>query len=359
MQAKRCLELKVTFAGPQDLPKIKLLADMHRHEIGFVNKATLAEAIENDEVLHVHQGFLHFHHRRDVISTLYHLCVDPKNRKQGIGRKLIEIWEEHSVNCERYVLRLKCPIDLDANGFYRKMGFRQVAIEEGKKRSLIVWEKKLRSGGTHPEGNRPKSPRFIASLSMGGGDLRRLREWWNRGGDRRNPFEYVIYSPIACPKSTTDYLRKQKEIYSSTEGIGTKEVWLDCGAYQVQQGKYTYDELLLFLEKFYTENQWADGYVLPDIVPVSIDPDEVVENKVTETLFHCQKFYESMTDRVQQRVIAPVHGRNVEQINRCIETYAQIGIKKIGFGSWGTSGRDGSSDSDYGQAGYRNDKSRI
>ncbi len=56
------------------------------------------------------------------------------------------------------------------------------------------------------------------------------------------------------------------------------------------KGKFKYDELLEFLGKFYHNNMWADGYVLPDIVPISTDSDKIVGYKVRDTLFHCENF---------------------------------------------------------------------
>lgn len=324
-----CLRSEVVFAQPEDLPQIKALADANRHELGFLNRAAVSAAITHQEILYTPHGFLHFHHRRDRISTLYHLCISVTHRGQGIGRKLINAWEERSRSYGIKTLRLKCPLDLKANGFYSYMGFSRVAIEPGKHRNLVIWEKKLLP-------TPPDRPKFIASFSAGGSHLDRLRQLWNSGGDQRNPFKQVIYSPIACPASTTEYLQKEKE----TQRI--EKVWLDCGAYQVQQGKRTYDELLSFLYRFYHENQWADGYVLPDVVPVSTDSGEIVEYKVRETLYHCERFFNHLPVYVQERAIAPVHGRNVSQINRCIETYAKLGISRIGFGSWGTSGPNGS-----------------
>ena len=326
----KSLKNKVISATEKDLASIKALADAHRYEIGFVNRATLAEAIAHGEILCTSHGFLHFHHRRDKISTLYHLCVSPSHRRQGIASQLIKSWEEYSIKSGMTNLRLKCPLDLEANGFYSRMGFSRVSIEPGVKRSLVVWQKKLMLAT-------PLSSQFVASFSGGASELKRLFELWKLGNDlRRNPFAYVIYSPIVCPPSTTKFLRQQKDV----ENI--KSVWLDCGAYQVQQGIRTYDELLAFLDKFYRENQWADGYVLPDIVPLTTDEDEMVEYKVRDTLYHCEAFYRKMPDYVQERAIAPVQGRTIHQVNRCIETYAKLGIRRIGFGSWGTSGRNGS-----------------
>lgn len=321
------------FASSKDLFWIKALADAHRRELGFINRATLAAAINTNEILYSpDRGFLHFHHRRDNISTLYHFCVTPAYRRQGIGRQLIEAWEEHSRKSGVTLLRLKCPVDLSANGFYLRLGFSRVDIEPGKHRHLVVWEKKLRPATA----NQLLRPQFVASFSAGGSELKRLFQLWESGGDSRQPFAHVLYSPIACPASTTEYLRLQKDAGH------IKTVWLDCGAYQVQQGKRTYDELLSFLDKFYRNNQWADGYVLPDIVPLTTDNEEIVEYKIRETLYHCERFFNQMPLSVQERAIAPVQGRTINQVNRCLETYKRLGIRRIGFGSWGTSGPNGS-----------------
>lgn len=139
-----CQETRAVFAENKDLPRIKALADVHRQALGFVNRATLESAINSKEILNLPYGFLHFHHRRDNISTLYHLCVSPEHRQQGVGRSLVSAWEEHSRKCSIKLLRLKCPLDLEANGFYSRLGFSRVDIEPGKHRPLVVWEKKLR-----------------------------------------------------------------------------------------------------------------------------------------------------------------------------------------------------------------------
>ncbi|NET62682.1 MAG: GNAT family N-acetyltransferase [Symploca sp. SIO2E6] len=271
-----CLEEKVTFAQTSDLHWIKDLADAHRRELGFVNRAALAVAINTQEILCLPHGFLHFHHRRDQISTPYHLCVAHDQRQRGIGRQLIEAWEDKSRKNGITTLRLKCPIDLEANGFYSCVGFQRIEIESGKHRALVVWEKKLLA-------LLPEKTKFIASLSAGGTEIEGLKKLWllNQEFCPYQPFQQILYSPLASPSSTTEYLKEEKE------AARVSEVWIDCGAYQVQQGKLNYDDLLAFLKKFYRNNQWADRYVLPDLVPLSTDSDEVVEYKVRETIHHC------------------------------------------------------------------------
>lgn len=335
-------------AKDSDLIWIKPLLDKHRNELGFITYGALKQAIQMEEIICVDGiGILHFHNRKDCISTLYHLCVLSENRLQGYGRLLIEQWESFARQRGINRLRLKCPIDLRANGFYHHLGFYRAAIEPGKKRALVVWEKRISSD--FKSENRSSKLKYIASLSAGKREIEQLkRDWWQSQDQNENllpsPFQSVIYSPLSCPPSTTDYFMQQKlDALKFPESCQyTQEVWLDSGAYQVQQGKYTYQSLLEFLNTFYRNNQWADAYVLPDIVPLSTDSSEVVQQKVQDTIFYCQRFFDQMPNYVQERAVAPVQGWTVSQVNQCIEAYARLGIKIIGFGSWGTSGKNGS-----------------
>ena len=326
----------VKLAGVQDLDWIKSLVDKHRKEFSFVNRSILLKGIENDEILCIpNQGFLHFHHRLDGKSTLYHLCVLPKERRKGLGKLLVSTWENNARKHGATILQLKCPENLDANQFYEKIGFTQIDIYAGKRRKLIVWNKIITV-------KKNKKTQFFASLSADPWDLKKLKQSWKTSQEDRNPFEYVIYSPITCSTSTTRYYKEEKELslnqINSTQHL--KKIWFDCGAYQVQQGKYSYGELLDFLSDFYINNQWADGYVLPDIPPTSKDSKKIVEEKVQKTVFHCLDFFNRMPDYIQERAIAPVVGKTLKQINYCIESYAKLGIKYVGFGSWGTSGKN-------------------
>ncbi|MGB3693168.1 MAG: GNAT family N-acetyltransferase [Spirulinaceae cyanobacterium] len=328
---------KVIFAKAQDLEWIKSLIDKHRKEFSFVNRAILLKGIDNQKILCIrNKGFLHFHHRLDSKSTLYHLCVLPEERRTGLGKLLVSVWEDNARKYGVRLLQLKCPIDLEANEFYKKVGFQQVDIKEGKNRTLVVWNKQLTVK------RKTNKTQFVASLSAEPWKLNKLRRLWEQSDDRRNPFEYIIYSPITCPFSTTKYYKNEKELSSSSNNHTQypKKVWFDCGAYQVQQGRYSYSELLDFLSNFYINNQWADGYVLPDIPPVSTDSKKLVEEKVQKTVFHCLDFFNTMPDYIQERAIAPVVGKTLKQINYCIESYKKLGIKYIGFGSWGTSGKN-------------------
>jgi hypothetical protein len=121
-----------------DLDWIKAMADRHRAEVGFVQRAALAEGIARGEVFVVAGqyvglvasgcAFVHFHRRRDGWRTVYELCSEVP----GCGRTLLAAVPRP--------VRLKCPVDLPANGFYERVGGTLARTEPGKRRALNVWE---------------------------------------------------------------------------------------------------------------------------------------------------------------------------------------------------------------------------
>jgi len=140
--------LVIRKATPADLDAIKIIADAHRHELGFVLRPALAESIGRDEVLVAenHQGligFVEYHHRRDTQTTLYHVAVIPRYRRQGIGRMLVNALCVEALSLGKRVIRLKCPADLPARGFYACLGFETLKEERGNGRPLLIWSLSL------------------------------------------------------------------------------------------------------------------------------------------------------------------------------------------------------------------------
>ncbi len=143
----------IRVANPADLDGIKRLCDAHRNELGFVMRPSLVSAIERREVLIAHDadqhlaGFVHFHHRRDQQTTLYHIVVDPKYRLLGVGNELVQRLRESALGAGKVFVQLKCPVTLPSNKFYEKLGFRLVETEAGKGRPLNVWRLELAPSG--------------------------------------------------------------------------------------------------------------------------------------------------------------------------------------------------------------------
>lgn len=130
----------------QDLDAIKQLMDEHRNELGFVIRAALERSIisseiivaigDNEELL----GFVHYHHRRDGQTTIYNIVVRQVQRRQGIGRKLLDELKLEASNLQQQFMFLKCPEQLPANKFYRDYGFLLTETQKGKKRELSIWQ---------------------------------------------------------------------------------------------------------------------------------------------------------------------------------------------------------------------------
>lgn len=77
-------------------------------------------------------GFCNYHHGRDKQTTIYEIAILKEYQRQGYGRLLF-----YRVLCsaiERGYDRIvaKCPVDLESNGFYVRLGFKLVEIETGR-----------------------------------------------------------------------------------------------------------------------------------------------------------------------------------------------------------------------------------
>lgn len=330
------VNIKTRLAGAQDIPDIRVLLKANHAAFGFIPVVALQESIRRGEVIVAanHKdilGMARYHHRRDGVTTLHEIAVTPGHQGQGIGRSLLEHLEGEARARGQTHVRLKCPVDLPANGFYARLGFTRVAIEEGKRRPLAMWEKQL---SPHAPLSDERSPLFFLSLTHGASETRKIMQLWDESGDPRNPFARVVFTPLFSDSGAIRLIRRLKEERAS-------QVMFDSGGYQVQMGKVQYEELFDRLLHFYRKNDWADWFVLPDHVPLSTDSPREVEFKVMETLDFARLFLSKMPPGFVERAVAVIHGRTEEQIVRCVNAYVDMGVRYLGFGSFGTSGPNG------------------
>jgi len=135
----------IRLAHTDDLAAIKTLADQHKRELGFVRRGTLLESITHDHLLiaELHGqpvGFVQFHHRRDGQTTIHVIVVDANTRRQGVGGQLLNNLQAICLKRGQTRIGLKCPVDLNANDFYRQVGFTLIGQEAGKIRVLNLWQ---------------------------------------------------------------------------------------------------------------------------------------------------------------------------------------------------------------------------
>lgn len=134
----------------KDLDAIKQLADQHKEELGFVLRPALQKAVTDQELFVAETdkeivGFVHYHHRRDQQTTLYHIAVRATYQRQGIGAALIKTLHAEASRLGKSHILLKCPMELAANRFYSQCGFSLYGTSNGKRRPLNVWMLPVRS----------------------------------------------------------------------------------------------------------------------------------------------------------------------------------------------------------------------
>lgn len=131
-------------AALDDLDVVKRLFDANKTALGFVLRPSLIESIQRAELLVAYRdadfvGTVHYHHRRDGQTTLYHIAVNTTSRAAGVGRALVVALQQECILRGMHSIVLKCPQELPANQFYARVGFSHIRTDEGKYRRLNVW----------------------------------------------------------------------------------------------------------------------------------------------------------------------------------------------------------------------------
>ena len=173
---------------------------------------------------------------------------------------------------------------------------------------------------------------FVASLTVCPSDIRKIQEHLNLAKVSLDPLHNVLITPLFAAPRSLAMVREMAE-------KGTK-VTFDSGGYYVQIGRLQYEELYMPLLDAYKKNRWASRYTLPDHVPTSQDNPETVNHKVQNTITFSTLFFQEMPDELKERAMPVVQGHTLRQIDSCLEAYINMGIKQIGFGSFGTAGKN-------------------
>ncbi|WP_456374221.1 hypothetical protein [Methanocaldococcus sp.] len=174
---------------------------------------------------------------------------------------------------------------------------------------------------------------FYASLTISPGQIRKMVELLKKHEPKKWAFENVIFTPIVSSEGTIQEIKNLKKKYKTT-------VMFDSGGYYVQQGKFEIHQLFSFLRKFYEHNKWGDWYVLPDSPPVSSDSVETAWGKVYETVYFAKSFAEEFNGKLEKKFVPVVQGINKEMIYYCVKNYADLNVRRLGFGSFGTCGKN-------------------
>ncbi len=174
---------------------------------------------------------------------------------------------------------------------------------------------------------------FFASITACPSDVRKIESYLERASSESDSLAHVLTTPLFMNQDALGIIRR----FQIERG---SEICFDSAGYYVQVGKIQYHELYMKLLTCYRNHRWADRYVLPDYVPLSSDPDAEVEEKVRQTVYYSCLFFQEMPDELKPKAMPVVHGRTRKQVEYCLEHYLTLGIEWVGFGSFGTFGKN-------------------
>lgn len=174
--------------------------------------------------------------------------------------------------------------------------------------------------------------RFVASMSVCPSDIRKIRQHVEIAQASIDPLRSILVTPLFIGNESLKLVRQMAE-----EG---RFVIFDSGGYYVQLGRLRYEELYMPLLNAYRANRWASVYTLPDHVPTSQDTPDAVDRKVRDTIRFSTLFFEEMPDELKPRAMPVVQGHTYKQVDECLRAYIRLGVKRIGFGSFGTQGQN-------------------
>jgi GNAT superfamily N-acetyltransferase len=81
---------------------------------------------------------------RDV--KCHQVCIEYDARRRLYGAALVQAMEDYATEANAYTLTLRCGFDLDANTFWKAMGYRCISVQDGgirRMRKINVWQKQM------------------------------------------------------------------------------------------------------------------------------------------------------------------------------------------------------------------------
>lgn len=174
--------------------------------------------------------------------------------------------------------------------------------------------------------------RFVASLTLCPSDIRKIQRMLQETDVTVHPLQNVLVTPHFVNGEALALVRALKDNGAT--------VYFDSGGYYVQVGRMAYEDLYYPLLQCYLANPWADIYTLPDYVPTTQDSEDEVWFKVRETVDFSTIFLHELPPSLRERAMPVVHGHTLDQVEYCLLRYIELGVKHIGFGSFGTGGKD-------------------
>lgn len=112
-------------------------------------------------------GYLYFGSGTDGTMRCHQVCIDYDERRRMHGAALVCAVEEEAFRANCAYMRLRCGFDLDANSFWRSLGYSCDRTEDGgirRMRRINVWVKAVGHHLFSPEHSEPERGKTSASI---------------------------------------------------------------------------------------------------------------------------------------------------------------------------------------------------
>jgi GNAT superfamily N-acetyltransferase len=115
-------DFRIRYAADSDLPYVTKTDKL-------VSEETIKKKVRDRQVIvctdgETHLGCLRFGLGWDMFPFLNFIMVNSDLRGKGIGRRLMEFWEEEMKAAGHKLVMTSTDVDEDAQHFYRKLGYR-------------------------------------------------------------------------------------------------------------------------------------------------------------------------------------------------------------------------------------------
>ncbi len=178
---------------------------------------------------------------------------------------------------------------------------------------------------------------FVASVTkVNRGSFNRMISPLAEHGLVSQGFQRLMFCPLTAAPGTHEIIENLKREHDI-------HVACDSGGYESQiSDEYTLRDIYKFDRKFYLSSDWPDEFVLPDVVPLTNDEEDVIERKVRDTISLSRLLHQELSPQKQKKSVPVVQGHTKQQVVDCLDAYKEFpNLKKIGFGSFSTGGVNG------------------
>ncbi len=171
--------------------------------------------------------------------------------------------------------------------------------------------------------------KFFASLTINRCHIVKLCALWEQETGQPFPFSNVLVSPLVLRNGILPILHKHRSQCT---------IMFDSGGFHIQQKVLRMRDASSRLAELYRTHDWADIYVLPDHPPTSVDTSQQVSRKLRATTRAYTTFASQLPSMFSSKLMPVVHGTTTSQIERSIVAAMALRPRRMGFGSFGTSG---------------------